>query len=221
NLWYNNIFDSSKSQCTVIPCLDNDNDKIFQSTFEQQHLQQQQSQPPQHLQHQPQQQQQQRLSQQPSQQSQPQQLSRLSQLSQLSHLQIVSRMVQEALPNFPIIIPTSKTIEELVTCISQRSRPGKPPRPQNRFLLYRKNLSANLHNQLLGLGVKGISSLAAQLWNDESREVKEFYNRLADLAKRIHKKVYPYYKFTPKNVKRKSATNNKKKSNDPKSLSPN
>ncbi|CAG8492301.1 15425_t:CDS:2 [Gigaspora margarita] len=74
------------------------------------------------------------------------------------------------------------------------------PRPQNWFLLYRKNFSATFKLKTLKT-FKLISINAAHNWSKESNEIKNFYELLAYCASIVYKKIYPGYKYKPKNLK--------------------
>ncbi|CAJ0925845.1 21287_t:CDS:2 [Entrophospora sp. SA101] len=82
------------------------------------------------------------------------------------------------------------SIEEL---IAPRYNPTNPPRPQNRFFLYRKN-----YNKFLGDGnnVPDVSKGAGKAWNIESHEVRMYFEILESLALEMHKLLYPGYKYT-------------------------
>ncbi|CAG8806434.1 2646_t:CDS:2 [Gigaspora margarita] len=45
---------------------------------------------------------------------------------------------------------------------------------------------------------KFISAKAAKNWSEESNEVKQLYQLIADCAREVHKIMYPYYNYRPK-----------------------
>nr|CAG8647592.1 9123_t:CDS:1 [Entrophospora candida] len=82
------------------------------------------------------------------------------------------------------------SIEEL---IAPRYNPTKTPRPQNRFVLYRKNYNKSLED---GTNVPNVSKGAAKAWNIESHEVRMYFEILENLALEMLKLLYPGYKYT-------------------------
>ncbi|CAG8505540.1 29543_t:CDS:1 [Racocetra persica] len=94
---------------------------------------------------------------------------------------------------------------------SKNRRGYQIPKPQNSFVLYRRNLCASINktndatNNLANNktnnatnNFKFISKEAAKNWSKESNEVKQLYELLVDCAKQVHNIVYPYYRYKPK-----------------------
>ncbi|CAG8738869.1 12080_t:CDS:2, partial [Ambispora leptoticha] len=76
------------------------------------------------------------------------------------------------------------------------------PRPPNAFIIYHKKKSKELakikSRARSASDERHPSKTVAEMWKEESEEVKLRYQRQADLALVEHKKKYPYYKYRPK-----------------------
>ncbi|RIA87913.1 hypothetical protein C1645_877759 [Glomus cerebriforme] len=89
--------------------------------------------------------------------------------------------------NIDTLINSSKT--------TQRLR-NSPPRPQNPFLLYRRDKAAS--PECSGLKISETSKKIGEMWENESNEVKEMFNALARLADKFHSKPYFNYSYSRK-----------------------
>lgn len=87
---------------------------------------------------------------------------------------------------------------------SVTSRSKGTPRPQNSFMLYRKNVSKGLYIMNKPMSVIHSSKMASYLWN--KLESKDFWYQLAKIAKAIHLKFYPNYKYNPVKNNKKSSS---------------
>src|SRR6266542_1394420 len=76
----------------------------------------------------------------------------------------------------------------------------KIPRPQNAWVLFRKDYEANQRVSFpdKALKMKNVSTDAGEVWRKQSTKVKRYFEMLARLAHEQHKKLYPNYKYTPK-----------------------
>jgi len=75
------------------------------------------------------------------------------------------------------------------------------PRPQNNFVLYRRNLHAIIAREQGSATAKNfklVSNLAAKKWADESNEIKQLFEIIADCAKKVHDCTYPEYVYQPR-----------------------
>ncbi|CAG8484359.1 7489_t:CDS:2 [Funneliformis mosseae] len=75
------------------------------------------------------------------------------------------------------------------------------PRPQNNFVLYRRNLHAIISSEqgsATAKNFKVVSNLAAKKWADESNEIKQLFEIIADCAKKVHDYTYPEYVYQPR-----------------------
>jgi hypothetical protein len=80
---------------------------------------------------------------------------------------------------------------------SDNSRAINQPRPQNPFMLFRRNFSKGLKKARLPIGVGLSSKIASEQWKSLSEDEKEFWKNLSIIAKEIHKHSYPGYKYNP------------------------
>ncbi|CAH1766710.1 11577_t:CDS:2, partial [Entrophospora sp. SA101] len=85
------------------------------------------------------------------------------------------------------------------------------PRPQNNFVLYRRNFHAVITKErghAVAKNFKLISNMAAKNWAEESNEIKQLYELIADCAKKVHDCTYPQYVYQPKHKSSKKGNNN-------------
>ena len=87
-----------------------------------------------------------------------------------------------------------KTILNLHELLSTSSvtRSKTIPRPQNAWVLFRRNLSKGLN-----LTVGETSEIASCLWKKKSVLEAQFWNELSQITKEIHLIEYPDYKYSP------------------------
>lgn len=71
----------------------------------------------------------------------------------------------------------------------------KIPRPPNPWILYRADKARELVNSKLTQAE--VSRLIAQMWRNETPEVRAHYERLAEIKKEEHRRRYPGYRFQP------------------------
>ncbi|CAB4391721.1 hypothetical protein RhiirA5_408941 [Rhizophagus irregularis] len=97
------------------------------------------------------------------------------------------------------------TVDELLAPskknLGSRSRPKSiPPRPQNVFILFKKDLTARLKLEPSNkdLSISRISSLAKVIWANLSNEARQFFEILYLACIEKHKSLYPGYRYTPK-----------------------
>lgn len=77
----------------------------------------------------------------------------------------------------------------------------QPPRPPNSWILYRAWKLKQLPPPGPGEGRRNqsdVSTMLSTLWRNESTEIREYFERLADEAKAEHKLRYPNYRYQPK-----------------------
>nr|ANQ32446.1 MATA-HMG [Rhizophagus irregularis] len=75
---------------------------------------------------------------------------------------------------------------------------GNPPRPQNAFMLYRRNQMAGplfINRAPEDKKAKFISGEIAGFWNNETKEVMKTFYALQRMAKKKHGQIYENYKF--------------------------
>jgi hypothetical protein len=92
---------------------------------------------------------------------------------------------------------------------SKRDRPrSHTPRPSNSFILYRREKHIEIMQQYKGvktLNNNVISKIVANMWRQETPEVKAHFAGLADAEKRAHMLKYPDYKYRPRKTAAKKA----------------
>ncbi|CAG8573543.1 8675_t:CDS:1 [Funneliformis caledonium] len=75
------------------------------------------------------------------------------------------------------------------------------PRPKNCFMAYREHIKEKFLSEDPGMNNKVVSVLAANMWNNEPEDVKEYWRERAKQLKIEHKLKYPDYKFKPQKKK--------------------
>ncbi|GBC04468.1 hypothetical protein RclHR1_00570024 [Rhizophagus clarus] len=75
----------------------------------------------------------------------------------------------------------------------------KIPRPPNAFIIYRREMKAK--HDFSKKTEADISREVGEMWRKESDDVKDFYFKLADHAKKRHKEKYVNYKYKPERGK--------------------
>ncbi|GET04215.1 mating type protein MAT1-1-3 [Rhizophagus clarus] len=88
------------------------------------------------------------------------------------------------------------------TRLAERNRKKgikKIPRPQNAFIIYRRNKCIELRSTLEGKNQKSkdLSKKIAQEWNKEPRQIRELFEALARVSEKIHVEKYKNYKYCP------------------------
>lgn len=86
---------------------------------------------------------------------------------------------------------------------SRLSKP--PPRPQNAWVLYRKNFEEflRLQDPDVVYRLEDVSKEAGSQWRQEPTKVKEYFHALSKKAQEKHRLVYPDYVYNPKRRKTK------------------
>ncbi|KAF4598411.1 hypothetical protein EYR38_006813 [Pleurotus pulmonarius] len=101
------------------------------------------------------------------------------------------------------------------TTNKKRSDGKPPPRPSNRFFIYRAEQTA-LHKKLNPHDHQtDISKIIAERWKHETPEVVAEYEKKAQAAKAEHKLLYPDYKYQPKSKQQKQAEREELKAKRP------
>ncbi|RIB09387.1 hypothetical protein C2G38_2209064 [Gigaspora rosea] len=92
------------------------------------------------------------------------------------------------------------SLEELLAARKKR-KSQKPPRAQNKFILFRKDFTARARKEdpvrTKSMNTRGFSSEAKQQWNAQPAEVHQFFTILAKVATKKHKAMYPGYVYEP------------------------
>ncbi|KAJ1976308.1 hypothetical protein H4R34_004028 [Dimargaris verticillata] len=74
----------------------------------------------------------------------------------------------------------------------------KVGRPHNSFILYRKDKQKEITQKTPNINQKVVSKMIGQMWKAESKEVKDYYAKQAEIHKKEHMEKYPDYKYTPR-----------------------
>ncbi|KNZ59581.1 hypothetical protein VP01_16g7 [Puccinia sorghi] len=82
-----------------------------------------------------------------------------------------------------------------------KKKEEKLPRPPNSWILYRSDKIVEMKSQHNGLAQCLLSKEIAAKWHSESPEVKNNYEKKAELIKAEHAIKYPDYKYSPKRRK--------------------
>src|SRR5688572_2532153 len=108
----------------------------------------------------------------------------------------INEMIKKVIKEFS----DTKTNINLLELLSpsSSSRAINIPRPQNRFLLFRKNFSKGLVKANISMTVGESSKFASEYWKHfiSDRE-RSFWHELSKIAKEIHTTKYPNYKYSP------------------------
>jgi hypothetical protein len=80
---------------------------------------------------------------------------------------------------------------------SKYSRAKKAPRPQNKYLLFRRNYSKGNPRP-----VGDSSQITSSLWKLTSEREKDFWKKLSIIAKEKHTLMFPDYKYSPDKKKK-------------------
>ncbi|CAG8674460.1 uncharacterized protein OCT59_025764 [Rhizophagus irregularis] len=108
-------------------------------------------------------------------------------------------------------IKTILNLQELLSP-SNTTRSKTIPRPQNPWVLYRKNISKGLIG--LKMSVGDTSAIASCLWEKVTKRESQFWTRLFQITKKIHLIEYPNYKYSPvRSLYRNKIANNTNKRN--------
>ncbi|CAI2170448.1 16159_t:CDS:1 [Funneliformis geosporum] len=115
----------------------------------------------------------------------------------LSNFSTSSQILIPILPGVPYIL--TLTLEELL--VPKLNISGKIPRPQNAWMLFRKDFTAGTkfltRNDNKKLRMQDISTLASHSWRQQPSEVKQFFEILRMAAKETHNLYYPNYQYRP------------------------
>ncbi|CAG8730407.1 92_t:CDS:1 [Dentiscutata erythropus] len=89
-------------------------------------------------------------------------------------------------------------LQLLAPCKKTRGKRGRITRPQNAFILYRKDFQDEIKEKHPDANFEKISQIVGKLWARESDKIKNQYILLADLCGRVHSELFPDYKFKPR-----------------------
>nr|AGH03256.1 mating type protein [Ophiostoma montium]AGH03263.1 mating type protein [Ophiostoma montium] len=75
------------------------------------------------------------------------------------------------------------------------AKQSRIPRPPNAWIIYRSRKSKEIRKQLPHATAGYISTVVSKMWKLESRETRLHYNSKAVEAQKLHKEMYPGYKY--------------------------
>lgn len=81
--------------------------------------------------------------------------------------------------------------------VYNRKHHGKVPRPMNSFMLYRSAYADRVKEYCKETNHQMISQITGASWAKEPREIKELYEKYADIDRQNHQQAHPDYKFAP------------------------
>ncbi|RHZ62424.1 hypothetical protein Glove_340g30 [Diversispora epigaea] len=134
------------------------------------------------------------------------------QIDRMSPAEIVDHIIQTNIDPITLTKIEKQIAVPLRQLISPRENRRRRciPRPQNNFVLYRRNFHAVITKERghsVAKNFKLISNEAAKNWSEESNEVKQLYELIADCAKKVHDCTYPQYVYQPKHKSSKKGNN--------------
>ncbi|OLY82948.1 Silenced mating-type M-specific polypeptide Mc [Smittium mucronatum] len=83
-----------------------------------------------------------------------------------------------------------------------QSKVKRTPRPPNAFIIYRKEIQADVIKSNPGVSNKEISCIIGKMWKAAPQSIKDEYKEKADQEKIDHKKKFPDYKYQPRKSKK-------------------
>lgn len=81
--------------------------------------------------------------------------------------------------------------------VNNKKNNGKVPRPMNSFMLYRSAYAERVKEYCKEGNHQIISQITGASWSMEPHEIKELYEKYADIDRQNHSKAHPDYKFAP------------------------
>ncbi|CAG8485320.1 6342_t:CDS:2 [Paraglomus occultum] len=112
-------------------------------------------------------------------------------------------------PPFKHTLPLEKLLDPTPSPRSRRrAKTCYAPRPQNAFILYRRDFVERVARANGKMVLHSISKKASECWNNESIEVRHYFIVLADLCKKRHAERFPGYKYSPRQKRDRYDNNN-------------
>jgi hypothetical protein len=102
-------------------------------------------------------------------------------------------------------IKTTLSFEELLSKQKRKRYGDGVGRPQNAFVIYRKDVQARFNSEGKKLDLASMSRAASALWANEAADTKKLFSELADISATIHEAIFPDYEFHPKNKAKKAS----------------
>jgi hypothetical protein len=102
-----------------------------------------------------------------------------------------------AAPLGDIAVKVHRSAEQRQGEVNNKKNNGKVPRPMNSFMLYRSAYAERVKEYCKEGNHQIISQITGASWAMEPQEVKELYEKYADIDRQNHSKAHPDYKFAP------------------------
>ncbi|ERF76096.1 hypothetical protein EPUS_01429 [Endocarpon pusillum Z07020] len=102
-----------------------------------------------------------------------------------------------AVPLADIEAKVHRPAEQRQAEVNNKKNNGKVPRPMNSFMLYRSAYAERVKEYCKEGNHQVISQITGASWSMEPHEVKELYEKYADIDRQNHSKAHPDYKFAP------------------------
>lgn len=102
----------------------------------------------------------------------------------------------------PEVLLTNSTTTRLAVR-NKKKGINKIPRPQNAWIIYRRDKSVELRRDIARKKQKSkdLSKDIAQMWDKEPKEIKELFEALSRMSEKRHVETYGNYKYKPRRFK--------------------
>ncbi|CAG8586574.1 12857_t:CDS:2 [Ambispora gerdemannii] len=118
--------------------------------------------------------------------------------------QCTARRIESEIIRKGIQVPSLfLSLEELLAPCKKTRTKSTTQRPQNDYVIYRKEVQAETLHFFPETKFTDISKIASEKWEAETQERRNFFTFLAAIGNLIHSDVFPDYQFKP-NLKKKT-----------------
>ncbi|RHZ47237.1 hypothetical protein Glove_586g27 [Diversispora epigaea] len=112
--------------------------------------------------------------------------------------QAIYKNFKKTYPNGMSVETTLPLDQLLAPCKKTRGKKGRITRPQNAFILYRKDIQARIKESNPDAKFEDVSKMVGELWKKETNQRKNNYILLSNLCGLVHQDLFPNYKFKPR-----------------------
>ena len=114
---------------------------------------------------------------------------------------LIKQFIRDLEQKYPHIQTTASKFHLIIPSSNRRKKYN--PRPQNSFILFRKDFIACWRKNVMSHVPKNpdtreFSKMASKAWRELSQLDKYFWDELAAVAKYIHAQIFPNYKYKPR-----------------------
>ncbi|CAK7235669.1 hypothetical protein SBRCBS47491_009374 [Sporothrix bragantina] len=92
------------------------------------------------------------------------------------------------------VVGHAKVVQDTKTTLPA-SKSAHIPRPPNAWIIYRSQKSKEIRKELPHATAGYISTVVSRMWKLEPRQTRLWYNAKAAELHRLHKEMYPSYKY--------------------------